>query len=76
MSKTALFGKVKDPELMALKFRGQLQCRMGEKKEGAIEAYPKFWNLNPLEKQAREVLRILAWTEAFELIRKELEMIL
>ena len=30
MSKTVLFGKVKDPELIVLIFRGQLQCRMGE----------------------------------------------
>ena len=29
MSDTVLFGKVKDPELMVLNFRGQLQCRMG-----------------------------------------------
>ena len=29
MSETVLFGKVKDPELMVLNFRGQLQCKMG-----------------------------------------------
>ena len=29
MSETVLFGKVKDPELIVLNFRGQLQCRMG-----------------------------------------------
>ena len=42
MSDTVLFGKVKDPELMVFIFRGQLQCRMGGKHEGPIEAYPKF----------------------------------
>ena len=31
MSDTVLFGKVKDPELMVLNFRGQLQCRRGGK---------------------------------------------
>ena len=29
MSKAVLFGKVKDPDLILLNFRGQLQCRMG-----------------------------------------------
>ena len=28
MSETVLFGKAKDPELIVLNFRGQLQCRM------------------------------------------------
>ena len=32
MSETALFGKFKDPELIVLKFRGQLQCRMDRKR--------------------------------------------
>ena len=35
MSNTVLFGKVKDPELMVYNFRGQLQCRMGGKREGS-----------------------------------------
>ena len=48
MSNTVLFGKVKNPELVVFNFRGQLQCRMGGKREGPIETYPKFWNLNPL----------------------------
>ena len=58
-----LFGKMKDPELIVLNFRGQLQCRMGGGVElvGPIKAYPKFWNLNPLAKNGREVLRIPAW---------------
>ena len=42
VSETVLFEKVKDPELMMLNFRGHLQCRMGGKREGPIEAYPKF----------------------------------
>ena len=45
MSKTVLLGKVKDPELIVLNFRGQLQCRMGGgggKREGPIKPYPKF----------------------------------
>ena len=29
MSETMLFGKIKNPELIVLNFRGQLQCRMG-----------------------------------------------
>ena len=48
ISNTVLFGKVKDQELIMYHFRGQLQCRMGGKREGPIETYPKFWNLNPL----------------------------
>ena len=76
MSNTVLFGKVKDPELVVYSFRGQLQCRMGGKREGPIETYPKFWNLNPLTANGREILRIPAWTKSFELVKKELEAIL
>ena len=56
MSNTVLFGKVKDPELVTYSFRGQLQCRMGGKREGPIETYPKFWNLNPLTASGQEIL--------------------
>ena len=42
MSETVLFGKVKDPELVVCNFRGQLQCRMGGKRDGPIEVYPEF----------------------------------
>ena len=76
MSNTALFGKVKDPELVIYSFRGQLQCRMGGKREGPIETYPKFWNLNPLTAKGQEILRIPAWKKSFELVKRELEAIL
>ena len=76
MSDTVLFGKVKDPELMAFNFRGQLQCRMGSKREGPIEASSKFWNLNPVTADKGEVLRIPARKGCFELVKKELELIL
>ena len=76
MSNTVLFGKVKDPELVVYSFRGQLQCRMGGKREGPIETYPKFWNLNPLTTDGQEVLRIPAWKNSFELVKRELEAIL
>ena len=73
MSEKVLFGKIKDPEFMVLTYRGELQCRMGGKREDPIEASAlQFWKLNSLEKQAREVLKIPTWTEAFDLIRKEL----
>ena len=48
----------------------------GGKREGPIEAYPKFWNLNPVVRNTREVMRIPAWTKSFELAKKELETIL
>ena len=73
MSNTVLFGKVKDPELVVLNCRGQLQCRMGGKREGHIETYLKFWNLNPLTANGQEILRIPAWKKSFELVKKELE---
>ena len=76
MSNTVLFGKVKDPDLMVYSFRGQLQCRMGGKREGHIETNPKFWNLNPLTASGQEVLRIPAWKKSFELVKRELEAIL
>ena len=40
-----------------------------------IEAYPKFWNLNPVAQDKREVLRIPAWKGSFELVKKKLEII-
>ena len=77
MSDTVLFGKVKDPELMVFNFRGQLQCRMGGgERESPIETYPKFWNFNPLTADKQEILRIPAWKGSFELVKRELEMIL
>ena len=76
MSETVLFGKVKDPELMVFNFRGQLQCRMGGKREGPIEAYPKLWNLYPVAGDKKEVLRIPAWKRSFEFVKTELETIL
>ena len=72
MSETVLFEKVKDPELVVYNFRGQLQCRI----RGPIEVYPKFWNLNPVTSDKREVLRIPAWTKSFEFTKKEWETIL
>ena len=76
MSNTVLFGKVKDAELIVYNFRGQMQCRMGGKREGPIEMYPKFWNLNPLTADGREILRIPAWKECFALVKRELEAIM
>ena len=70
MSNTVLFGKVKDPELVMFNFRGQLQCRMGGKREGPIETYPKFWNLNPLTADGQEILRVPAWKKSFELAKR------
>ena len=70
MSKTVLFGKVKDPELMIYSFREQLQCRMGGKREGPIKTYIKFWNLNPLTASGQEVLRIPAWKNSVELVKR------
>ena len=61
---------------MVYNFRGQLQCRMGGKRKGPIETYPKFWNLNPLTASGQEVLRIPAWKKSFELMKRELEAIL
>ena len=65
MSDTVLFGKVKDPELMVLNFRGQLQCRMVGKLEGPIKAYPKFCNLIPMIGDKGEILRIPAVEREF-----------
>ena len=46
---------------------------MGGKREGPIETYPKFWNLNPLTANGQEILRIPAWKKSFELVKRELE---
>ena len=76
MSETMLFREVKDPELMVFNFRGQLLCRMGGKREGPIEVYPKFSNLNAVAGDRKEVLRITAWKGSFEFVKKDLETIL
>ena len=47
ISKKVWFGKIKDPEMIVLNFRGQLQCRMDGKRQVPIEFYPKFWILDP-----------------------------
>ena len=64
---------MKDPELVVFNFRGQLQRRMGGKREGPIETYPKFWNLNPLTADGQEILRNPAWKKSLELVKRELE---
>ena len=69
MTETVLFGNIKDPELIVLRSSAM---QNGWKEQGPIEVYLKFWNLNPLEKQAGEILRIPAWTDYFGLIRREL----
>ena len=76
MSNTVLFGKVKDAELIVYNFREQMQCRMGGKREGPIETYPKFWKMNLLTADGREILRIPAWKESFALVKRELEAIM
>ena len=48
----------------------------GGELEGPIEAYPKFWNMNPLAADKEEVLRIPAWKGSFDMVKKEYEMIL
>ena len=53
MSETVLFGKIKDPELIVLNFRGQLQFKMAGKQEDPIKVQPKFCNLNPVAKDTR-----------------------
>ena len=73
MSNTVLFGKVKVPELVLFNFRGKMQCRMGGKREGPIETYLKFWNLNPLMANGQEILGIPAWKKSFELVKKALD---
>ena len=45
----------------------------GGKREDPIETYPKFWNLNPLKADGKEILRIPAWKKSFELVKRELE---
>ena len=41
----------------------------GGKREGAIETYPKFWNLNTLTAEGQEIMRISAWKKSFELVK-------
>ena len=52
-----------------------MEVRHG-KREGNIETYPNFWNLNHLTASGQEVLRIPARKKSFELVKRELEAIL
>ena len=45
----------------------------GGKREGPIETYPKFWNLNHLTADLREILGIPARKGGFGLVKRELE---
>ena len=47
--------------------------QVGGKRDGPIEAYPKFWSLNPFAKSTREILIIPAWKKSFDFLTKELE---
>ena len=49
---------------------------MGGKREGPIEVYPKLWSLNPLAADKQDILRTPAWKGSFDLVKRELEMIL
>ena len=64
------------PRVDSVQLPGTIAVQNGGKREGPIEAYPKFWNLNPLAADKQEMLRIPVWKGSFELIKEELEMIL
>ena len=49
MSNTVLFGKVKDAELIVYNFRGQMQCRMGGKREGPHRNVSQVLELEPID---------------------------
>ena len=54
--------------------QGQVANQDVGKREGPIEIYPEFWNLNPVARDAMKVLRIPAWTKSFEFATRELEI--
>ena len=64
------------PRVDCVKLPGTIAMQNGGKPEGPIESYPKFWNLNPPAADKEEFLRIPLWKGSFELVKKELEMIL
>ena len=55
---------------------GTIAVQNGGNREGPIEVYSKFWNLNPLAADKQEILRIPAWKGIFDLVKKDLELIL
>ena len=64
------------PRVDGVQLPGTTAVQNGGKREGPIEAYPRFWNLNPLAADKEEILRIPAWKGSFELVKKDVEMIL
>ena len=75
VSETVLFGSEGSRNNSA-QLQGPAAAQDGGKRKGPIEAYPKFWNLNPVARNMREVMRIPAWKKSFEFMKKELETIL
>ena len=71
-SETVLFGKKEGSRASVVQLQGTTAVQNGRKREGPIEAYPKFWNLNPVAGDRREVLRIPAWTRSSEFTKNKL----
>ena len=55
MSKALLFGKIAEPELIAINFNNRFR---DEVERGHVKVYPKLWNLIPYGKTNEEVSRI------------------
>ena len=55
---------------------GTVTVQNGGEREGPMDVYPKFWNLNPLAADKQEILRIPSWKGSFDLVKRELKMIL
>ena len=66
----------KGPRANSAQVQRSTAMQDGGKREGPIEVFPKFWNLNPIAKDTREILRIPAWTKCFEFTKREPETIL
>ena len=76
MSTIVMLGKIEDPEMIELNFRAQVEGRMGGKREGPIEAYPKLRKLELLEKGTGQFLCIHTWIETYKFVKQFLSMFL
>ena len=76
MSETSTLREGKEPRSNSDQLQGSTEMQDKGERKGPIEVYSKFWNLNPIAKDTKEVLRIPAWTKSFKFTKKELEILL
>ena len=59
---------------MLMDFNNNFNCRMGEEDLSHVQFNRKLWNLRPVVKDSREVMRVPAWPEAYAHVKENLQV--